>query len=546
MHLHSVLSFLGLLSLCTLARAQTQSGPIIPVTQASCARFGDRLYFASGSVITGPTNWTTLAQFIAMDLSIAWDADTPVWHTLSNGPKALDFPSAFSADGNTMVTFRSGVPANGDPASSWLYSVQTNQWSYSKITVAAPNFGGLFPVTDPTTGLVYVAGGYSSNSNLTLNQMMIYNFTTDSYTLTSMPANGLIDNFQYQGVWWPKGNSILYYGGYVTGGTLNAAQITQFVPSTNAWSTLAVKNAGPPPASAFCMAIAEDGSRIVVFGGKIVATNVWTGALWVLDLGSLTWTQGQPYSTNRAFPGCTIVGSSTFVAWGGYNQAQTTSSSAIIYDLDTNTYLTQYTPPGSVSNQTSSSGSGGSTTKSSNSAPLIGGVIGGCAVVALIVGAFLLGRRKRRNSSTLASPPKEDVTTNPQEDHHGTQQIEKVTTPATAAQKENDSASVKDWRQDDHKVPAMASQQTPDMSYARGPQLYPSTSQGPQQFDEKQMAPHFSKAPQESPHLAHAPQHWPVGIQGGSPQFPAFYNASVSHTAHLPSPQVSGSVNVDH
>ncbi|KAF9343708.1 hypothetical protein BGX26_005326 [Mortierella sp. AD094] len=482
-----------------------------------------------------------------MDLSRAWDATTPVWHLLQSGPKALDFPSAFSADGQTMVTFRSGVPAYGDPASSWLYSVQTNQWSYSKIQVAAPNLGGLFPVTDPTTGLVYVAGGYNTDNNQTLTQMLVYQFDTDSITALTMPANGLIDNLFYRGVWWPQGKSILYFGGYVTSGTLNASQITQFVPSTNTWSTLTVKNAGPPAVASFCMAIAEDGSKLVVFGGKLAATpNIWTGDLYVLDLNTLLWKQGQGYSSHRTFAGCTVVGNSTFVAWGGYDESQTVSSSAIIYDLGSNTYLSRYTPPGSPTNLPSTvspSTPGGSTTpdaidaaKTSNSGPWIGGVVGGCAGIALIVGAFLLGRR--RKSPSITSVSGDDLVMDNKDHHQQQQQHEAIELSAlpVANKRENQSAPAVTMHRETQSAPTVTMNRAQEALCPRGPQLYPYNSQNPQQHD-KNFAPSFSSAPQVFPRLINDHQQIAAGGQVGSPQFPAFYDMTQTASGTVISPQ---------
>jgi len=63
---------------------------------------------------------------------------------------------------------------------------------------------------------------------------------------------------------------------------------------------------------------AEDGSKLVVFGGRAFVGPVWklTNELFVLDLNTLTWSKGQSFSTTRTFSACTIVGS-TFISWGG-------------------------------------------------------------------------------------------------------------------------------------------------------------------------------------------------------------------------------------
>lgn len=63
---------------------------------------------------------------------------------------------------------------------------------------------------------------------------------------------------------------------------------------------------------------AEDGTKIVVFGGlldfKVVGSDTW-----VLDVPTLTWTQGPDSKVKRCMNSCTIVGD-TFISWGGNNK----------------------------------------------------------------------------------------------------------------------------------------------------------------------------------------------------------------------------------
>ncbi|KAG0195850.1 hypothetical protein BGX28_000526, partial [Mortierella sp. GBA30] len=288
----------------------------VSVTGPTYARHGSKLY-VSGGGYTNRTNFiNSTSQFFYLDLSVPWDAQALVWKQLRGGPSSTNAPGAFSADGSTMISF-----AGGDQSFAWLYSVEGDSWSSSNIKVPSPKADGLYAVRDPTTGLVYIPGGYDLTNNNSLTSMLIYRFDTDSKEVMSMPPEGLANRWHYKGAWWSKGKSILYFGGYIYPSTqLAPTTIIQYSPGTNIWSTLTTTNQGPSGRADFCMDISEDGSKLVVFGGRAFVgldKPVWklTNELYVLDLNTLTWSTGQSYASTRTYSACTIVGS-TFISWG--------------------------------------------------------------------------------------------------------------------------------------------------------------------------------------------------------------------------------------
>ncbi|KAF9566867.1 hypothetical protein EC968_003567 [Mortierella alpina] len=165
----------SLLSVIFLTSAHAQ----IPVSGAAYARAGSKLYISGGAVLDNQTYSSYQNQFLALDLSVAWDADKPALNVLQQGPSQVLFSAAFSADKRTMATFHSG----GEHF-CWLYNTTSNSWSYSSIKVPNPSLQGVFAVTDPTTSLVYLAGGYETK---TLDQMLVYRFDTDSTNTYKLP-----------------------------------------------------------------------------------------------------------------------------------------------------------------------------------------------------------------------------------------------------------------------------------------------------------------------------------------------------------------------
>ncbi|KAF9146272.1 hypothetical protein BGX30_002528 [Mortierella sp. GBA39] len=202
-----------------------------------------------------------------------------------------------------------------------------------------------------------------------------------------------------------------------------------------------LKTTGNPPSmrADHCMAISEDGSRMVVFGGRV--NNVPNNEVFVLNTATGAWTQG-PSADARMYPACTIAGNLLLI-WGGTNSANSVANgNMLIYNYVNSTWLISYTPPTSYSGLVppkipTTAGSG--TTPSSTSAPsspsssaskpdspsgslygtntssnnkessndlgvIVSGVVGSLAVISAAVG-FLVYRRKQQQRPTQKGVP---------------------------------------------------------------------------------------------------------------------------------------------
>lgn len=90
-------------------------------------------------------------------------------------------------------------------------------------------------VTDPSSGLVYIAGGYTDRTS-----MDIYNPATDTVSQTKLPdpANIFASRWYYSNTWSQQRKTVMYFGGYNI--TNNAANnlVSEFSPSASAWNTM--------------------------------------------------------------------------------------------------------------------------------------------------------------------------------------------------------------------------------------------------------------------------------------------------------------------
>lgn len=148
----------------------------------------------------------------------------------------------------------------------------------------------------------------------------------------------------------------------------------------------------------------------MIYGGTLSSSYTYTNDIYILDLMSMTWRQGVS-GLVRAYSSCVLAGSQ-FIAWGGLDENKNTVPTTIlIYDINLNAWINNYTPPPSYidisrnnsSTNSSNPGSGGSNSpsgsvstappSSSHVGAIAGGAVGGIAVVCAVV-LFLIFRKR--------------------------------------------------------------------------------------------------------------------------------------------------------
>jgi hypothetical protein len=122
----------------------------------------------------------------------------------------------------------------------YVYQVEEDNWAPSRVVVPNPNRAEVQGVRDLETGLVYFAGGFETDDSI----MSVYNFTRDTVVSPNfiIPTGMMADRSYYAGVYVKSRKSIFYFGGFPNsnGGQINSGPgaLTEFVPSTGAWSKL--------------------------------------------------------------------------------------------------------------------------------------------------------------------------------------------------------------------------------------------------------------------------------------------------------------------
>lgn len=207
-------------------------GPV-PVTGAAFARAATRFYILGGLPSTA-NDTLPLGQFFSLDLTLAWNANSPAWTRLASGPKQRIFPATFSKNQKSLIVFRAG-----EPNYIRRYIVASGNWSPSKVNLTYGYREGVGAVTDPNSGLVYIARGYTDINERSVD---VYNVDTDNISELPLPpaTTFLAQRTYYGNVWCQPRRSILYFGGYAleTQPAPISPDITEFVPSNQTWSTM--------------------------------------------------------------------------------------------------------------------------------------------------------------------------------------------------------------------------------------------------------------------------------------------------------------------
>ncbi|KAG0050476.1 Multiple epidermal growth factor-like domains protein 8 [Gryganskiella cystojenkinii] len=352
-------SIFCLLILSTLAAisttVQAQVVGLVPtsVNGAAYARSKTKFFVQGGIVVANGNTVAQQNQFFELDLAVPWTTMAPQWVSLKAGPTEAGHSAVVSSDDQSLVTFRSlpsssttqtsssGSLSSSSSPLSYRYNIYGNNWDQSNVKVQYPSKEGITAIEDPTSGLVYMAGGYQSDDS----QMYVYNIATDMMTMFPMPNNYMADRSFYEGVYVKNRRSILYFGGVPNNGQSSQNLISEFVPSSGMWSTFTAINSNPPHRIDHCMAVTDDGTKVIVFGGRLDNGN-YASDLWILDVTTFTWSQGPSWTEPRASLTCTSAGS-FFIAWGGTNGQRTASGAIILFDLNQLQFVSSYAPPAS-------------------------------------------------------------------------------------------------------------------------------------------------------------------------------------------------------
>ncbi|KAK3805846.1 MAG: hypothetical protein J3Q66DRAFT_359850 [Benniella sp.] len=417
---------------------------------------GQALFIGGGSAAIDapfPSN-----QAFAINLTTSWNTSHPPYENLLPGPATTSdkAASALSADGRQWLVYSeegAHLYDIGVPGWSTLFKTDTNATDLHPENPSA--------VTDPASGIVYILPKAvptveEDGSSAASMKMMRVNLTSKALESVAMPfpavsTMGVSSSFFYSA---SLGKLVLIRGETVnttmdgTTGQVNHYHWNMFTYSVqDGWLEMKGDSSGagaaggatfsvPEPRKGACMVPwTSRGSKMILFGGLANDQVKTQGDISILDIATMTWTQGPEVAQmdRRAHAAC-AVSNDQLIVWGGQSDDGTAHNSTLIFNLQTNTWTTLYQA------RTSSSSSYPDTPLASNphstrmSYTLIVIIAACILVIGLLVGTIILCRRKRRrvNARKVTPPPPPPASQNAYQGHRYYDPLDNKLAPVSA------------------------------------------------------------------------------------------------------------------
>ncbi|KAG0255407.1 hypothetical protein BG011_005153 [Mortierella polycephala] len=350
----------------------------------------EQALYIQGGHLAGPnTN-----QLFSLNLTKQWTDSDPSWKALtpatgSTTPLTVRSHSMTLSRDSQTLTIR-------HHASSYKIDLKTMIWGYPLPLPGTPTVQNyLSAIMDPISGRVYIPYGSGNRT-----KMAAYD-PDDSVTVLPMPPSSVMlpDIFYYSTAWSTLKGTVLLYGGitWELPTTQGNPFLIEYNPTNEAWSRIATSGASPGDIYDHCMVPAYNGTKMVLFGGRLVADKlryIPVGSIFILDVNSMSWTKGENIASGLERDGmaCTVSGD-YFVTWGGSSESNFLPNPAFskpaIYNLRTGRWTNEFIPTNTSTSVPTSVPKGSSI----NGAAIGGGIA--AAVVVLIAIGFLIHRRRK-------------------------------------------------------------------------------------------------------------------------------------------------------
>jgi len=217
----------------TIPVVMAQVAPI-PVQNFAWVRSGPNLVIEGGAVFLNNVAQLTSSQTFALDLSVSWPVTAAPWHAMTNGTAYAVSYGVCSPNNQTILLIQPGAPAGS--LSITTYNIVAKTWSNPLYVTSISDIlpYGHKPVTDPTSGLVYIAG---------TNNMNAFNIATQAWTMPgAINATMLTARPDAAAVYNPTRKTIMYVGGYdYAVSTIHfdpVVVVTEYAPESNKWSVM--------------------------------------------------------------------------------------------------------------------------------------------------------------------------------------------------------------------------------------------------------------------------------------------------------------------
>ncbi|KAJ7592924.1 hypothetical protein C8J56DRAFT_822859 [Mycena floridula] len=323
--------------------------------------------FNSFSYTSAPSN----NDLFLLSLSDPFEASSPPWQLTSSStnmsspqgpPVAWHTLSAFNT--SFLLLFGGVAGPNSDSPSpsladsAWILDVYNRpqpQWTdEATFWAGEPTRRAHHSAITVPDGRVYIVGGERADgSGIPISEHYIFDVNVPSFT--QLAATGGPQAITRHGSVILSNGTMLVFGGYdgsasalTSFSTIWALDTTQ---SSASWTTLTVSGPVPPGRRDFATTLVE-GSKVVIHGGNQGAIGDPPGPVlddgWIMDTSQnpATWTQVDALTQigKRSDHMAVAYGPLVFFSCG-YGPSGPAPAGMLIYDVDSNSWVTSYKPP---------------------------------------------------------------------------------------------------------------------------------------------------------------------------------------------------------
>ncbi|KAG0333200.1 hypothetical protein BG004_000934, partial [Podila humilis] len=369
----------------SLIVAQSGWTPVTTWGMTSIFQEGQSLLVNGGS-----NNTETIPQTFALDLSSPWATSSPKFTQLPDGPNDYKHASALLKDKQNWFVLSNGT--------GYQYNIPTKVWKSLGRSKYVSTERGLPGTTDPVTGYVYIPNAIVNGTTLMLQ------YDVPANLLRSLPMETTLNRLvSYSVAWSAQASQMVVFGGAISGTNNVQDRLFTWSPSGSGWTTPSTHGDIPSARRSHCMVPADNGNKMILFGGLTDQSNSVLSDVYVYDVATYTWTKGTDAGPiiARAEMACAVT-NDLLVIWGGggVNTAVTSEITAV-YNWKQRKWQKNYSPvasPDPDGNGTNGGGGDADSDDKSNTGAIIGGVVAGLAVIGLAIGLFFY--RKKKNGHT--------------------------------------------------------------------------------------------------------------------------------------------------
>ncbi|OCH93032.1 hypothetical protein OBBRIDRAFT_378631 [Obba rivulosa] len=372
----------------------------IPRWGQAAALVGDTLYVQGGRTEEfnswAYTSAPVSNDLISLSLSSSFNTSLPPWNYLSGcsncspqqGP-AVSWHTLSAFNTSTLLLFggdlgpNSSIPVPEEADSAALLNVGDSaepQWTLEGQGWGSEPLRRMFHSASSSGGKIWLVGGEKTDgSNTALSDHYVFDPTAPSFT--QLPStNGPPDIYGHQSAVLSNG-WLLVFGGFSQSENslipLTTIWAMDTTSSSLGWATLSVSNASvPSPRRGFAAALMDD-DKVVIHGGADAALQTSYDDGWVLDTtqSPMVWSSVSALSQLGSRRDHLAVAKGSQVIFGfGYETNGPAPADLLVFDFSTNSLVSSFTPPSSVSGTPSNTvpgpsptGSSGASTPSSGS-----------------------------------------------------------------------------------------------------------------------------------------------------------------------------------